>query len=133
MLFTGTGDAIVGFITRGRGVTVHRHDCRNILHLDDSQRARLINVEWGTQQAEIYSVDIRIDAIDRQGLLHDIINVMTNEKINILAVNTVSNKLDSSAQMDLTIEVTDIEQLSRVLSRLSQLNNILEVRRQMRS
>ncbi len=127
------GDAIVGFITRGRGVTVHRHDCRNILHLDDSQRARLINVDWGNQQTEIYSVDIRIDAIDRQGLLHDIINVMTNEKINILAVNTLSDKHDSSAQMDLTIEVTDIEQLSRVLTRLSQLNNILEVRRQMRS
>jgi len=127
------GDPIVGFITRGRGVTVHRHDCRNIFHLDDSKRSRLISVDWGNQQAELYSVDIRIDAIDRQGLLQDIINVLTNEKINILAVNTLSNKQDSSAQMDLTIEVIDIEQLSRVLSRLSQLNNILEVRRQMPS
>lgn len=128
------GDAIVGYITRGRGVTIHRQDCRNVLSMDDDKRTRLITVEWsGDAQLETYPVDVRIDAIDRQGLLKDILTVFSNEKVNITAVNTLSNKDDNTAQMNLSLEVTGTDQLSRVLTRLSQVHNILEIRRTTRS
>ncbi|MEJ2391156.1 MAG: GTP diphosphokinase [Gammaproteobacteria bacterium] len=123
------GDSIIGYITQGRGVTIHRRDCRNILKMTGSNRGRLINVEWGDQVHETYPVDISLETIDRQDLLRDILGVMSNEKININAVHTQSNKLDSTAHMELSIEVASVAQLSRVLNRLGQLNNVLEVRR----
>jgi GTP pyrophosphokinase len=123
------GDSIIGYITQGRGVTIHRSDCRNILKMDSSNRGRLINVEWGEQVHETYPVDIGLETIDRQDLLRDILNVLSNEKININAVHTQSNKLDNTAHMEMSIEVTSVAQLSRVLNRLGQLNNVQEVRR----
>jgi GTP pyrophosphokinase len=78
-----------------------------------------------------YPADIEIEAIDRQGLLIDIYSVLANEKINILATNTLSDKKSHSARIDLTLEVADIDQLSRVLSRINQLPNIVEVRRKL--
>jgi len=123
------GDAIIGYITQGRGVTIHRRDCSNILKMNGGSRGRLINVEWGEQVHETYPVDISLETIDRQDLLRDILNVLSNEKININAVHTQSNKLDSTAHMEMSIEVASVAQLSRVLNRLGQLNNVLEVRR----
>jgi len=123
------GDSIIGYITQGRGVTIHRSDCRNILKMDSSNRGRLINVEWGEQVHETYPVDIGLETIDRQDLLRDILNVLSNEKININAVHTQSNKLDNTAHMEMSIEVTSVAQLSRILNRLGQLNNVQEVRR----
>jgi GTP pyrophosphokinase len=123
------GDSIIGYITQGRGVTIHRRDCRNILKMNGSSRGRLINVEWGEQVHETYPVDISLETIDRQDLLRDILTVMSNEKININAVHTQSNKLDNTAHMEMSIEVASVAQLSRVLNRLGQLNNVLEVRR----
>jgi GTP pyrophosphokinase len=128
------GDSIIGYITRGRGVTIHRHDCRNILNMSEDKQGRLITVEWSSgAPLEAYPVDIRIEAIDRQGLLRDILTVLSNEKVNVTTVNTQSNKDDSTAVMNLTLEVNGVEQLSRVLTRLSQLNNIQEIRRITRS
>lgn len=123
------GDSIIGYITQGRGVTIHRRDCRNMLKMDSENRGRLINVEWGEQVHETYPVDIGLDTIDRQNLLRDILNVLSNEKININAVHTQSNKHDNTAHMEMSIEVTSVAQLSRVLNRLGQLNNVVEVRR----
>jgi len=124
------GDPIIGFITQGRGVTIHRSDCKNVLNLPESKRVRLIEVEWGgMQEASTYPVDVEIEAIDRQGLLIDVYSVLANEKINILATNTLSDKKTHTARIDLTLEITDIDQLSRVLSRINQLPNIVEVRR----
>lgn len=128
------GDPIIGYITRGRGVTIHRQDCRNVLYMGMDKRARLITVDWDeTAALETYPVDIRIEAIDRQGLLKDILTVLTNEKVNVTAVNTISNKDDSTAQMNFVLEVNGVDHLSRVLTRLSQLNNIQEIRRISRS
>lgn len=123
------GDPIVGYITQGAGVTIHRRDCNNILKMPDSRRARLINVEWGGEQHELYPVDIRLETIDRQNLLRDVLNVLSNEKINVNAVHTQSNKKNNTAHMELTIEVSGVSQLSKILNRLGQLNNIIEVSR----
>lgn len=124
------GDPIIGFITQGRGVTIHRSDCKNVLNLPESKRARLIEVEWGgLGESSTYPVDVEIEAIDRQGLLIDIYSVLSNEKINILATTTLSDKKTHTARIDLTLEIADIDQLSRVLSRINQLPNIVEVRR----
>jgi len=123
------GDSIIGYITQGRGVTIHRRDCRNILKMTGSNRGRLINVEWGEETHETYPVDIILETIDRQDLLRDILTVLSNEKININSVHTQSNKNDNTAHMELSIEVASVAQLSRILNRLGQLNNVLEVRR----
>ena len=123
------GDSIIGYITQGRGVTIHRSDCRNVLKMEGDNRGRLINVEWGEQVHETYPVDIGLETIDRQNLLRDILNLLSNEKININAVHTQSNKLDNTAHMEMSVEVTSVAQLSRILNRLGQLNNVIEVRR----
>jgi len=122
-------DVIVGYITRGRGVTIHRRDCANILRLKDEDRDRLIDVEWGDSPDRLFPVDIQIQAYDRPGLLRDVSAVLANDKINVLGMQTLTDKKDMIATMDLHAEVTDIDQLSRVLSRIGQLPNIIEVKR----
>ena len=122
-------DPIVGYITRGRGVTIHRQDCGNVLRLQGEDRDRLIEVEWGAAADETYQVDIAIEAYDRSGLLRDITSVLANDKINLNGVNTLTDKQDGIARMSLTIEITDISQLSRVLAKIGQLPNVVEARR----
>jgi len=126
------GDAIIGFITRGKGVTIHRRDCTNILKLPAEKRARLIEVEWSSANDGTYPVEIEVEAIDRSGLLRDITSILANEKISVDAVNTLSNKRDNTARMSLTLEIADVDQLSRILNRISQLPNVLEAHRQVR-
>jgi GTP pyrophosphokinase len=122
------GDPIVGFITRGKGVTVHRQDCANVLNLSRDEHGRLIEVGWG-DEAEAHPVEILVEAYDRQGLLRDITSVLANEKVNVLAANTRTDKLDQSVTMQLTVEVTDTAQLGVVLDKLSQVQNVAEVQR----
>ena len=123
------GDPIIGFITQGRGVTIHKKDCRNILKMDDVRRMRLIEVEWATQSETHYTVEISVYAIDRINLLRDIFSVFTNEKINVTASHTQSDKKKNTAKMHFTLEIKDLSQLSRVLNRLLQLQNVMDVRR----
>jgi len=122
------GDDIVGYITRGRGVSIHRQDCANILRVTD--RERLIEVDWGVEATETYPVNVRVEAYDRQGLLRDIASVVADEAINMSAANVVTRKQDHMATMMVTLEITDIDQLSRVLARIERLPNVLEARRQ---
>jgi GTP pyrophosphokinase len=122
------GDDIVGYITRGRGVTIHRRDCPNILRVED--RERLIEVDWGVEVMETYPVKIRVEAYDRQGLLRDIAAVVADEAINLSAANVMTRKKDRMATMMVTLEITDIDQLSRVLARIERLSNVVEARRQ---
>ncbi len=123
------GDPIVGFITVGHGVTIHRRDCRNILKMDEHKRDRLIEVEWTSKTAATYPVDVMIEAIDRSGLLRDVTSVLANESINVIAVNTISDKKHNKARMELTMEIENVSELSRVLTRIGQLANVYEVRR----
>ncbi|MBK9130762.1 MAG: GTP diphosphokinase [Gammaproteobacteria bacterium] len=123
------GDEIRGYITVGRGVTIHRGDCANLLRSGARHPERVIAVDWGGSANQTFPVDIQISAFDRHGLLNDITAVVANEKINVIAVNTLSNSRDHTASMRLTLEVPDIDTLSRVLTRINQLPNILQVRR----
>jgi len=122
-------DPIIGYITRGRGVTIHRQDCGNVLRLQGEDRDRLIEVEWGAASDEGYQVDIAIEAYDRSGLLRDITALLANEKINLVGVNTLTDKRDGIARMNLSLEIANINQLSRVLTKIGQLPNVVEARR----
>lgn len=122
------GDDVVGYITRGRGVTIHRRDCPNVLRTSDQER--LIEVDWGTEVIETHPVNIRVEAYDRQGLLRDIASVVADEAINLSAANVVTHKKDHMATMMVTLEIADIDQLSRVLARIERLPNVVEARRQ---
>ncbi|AXK53184.1 MULTISPECIES: GTP diphosphokinase [Pseudomonas] len=123
------GDAIVGYITQGRGVSIHRQDCASVLQLAGREPERIIQVSWGPVPVLTYPVDIIIRAYDRSGLLRDVSQVLLNERINVLAVNTRSNKEDNTALMSLTIEIPGLDALGRLLGRISQLPNIIETRR----
>ena len=125
-------EPIIGFITQGRGVSVHRQDCRNVLRLRSQQPQRFIEVNWGDdaeQTNQAYSVDVQIDAYDRAGLLRDITTVLANEKVNVLAANTHSDRQHSTARMELTLEVVSLQQLSKLLDKIAQLVNVIAVQR----
>lgn len=122
-------DSIIGFITRGRGVTIHRRDCPNVLRFNEEGRERLIEVDWDTKGDDTYPVDVEIDAFDRPGLLRDITAVVANEKININSVSVITRRQELKAKVFTTLEIANIDQLSRVLALIAQLPNIIEVRR----
>lgn len=118
------GDEIVGYITRGRGASIHRLDCPNILRLKD--RERIVKVSWG-EQKNTYPTTVEIKAYDRQGLMGDISTILNNESINLIDINLkISHNL---ATINLVLEVSDIGQLSRVLTRIENLPNVLEAHR----
>ena len=120
-------DEIIGFITRGRGVTIHRIDCPNVKNLVANDQERMIEVGWGNQAEAVYPVDIYIVARDRQGLLKDVSEVFMREKQNITGLNTVNVKGD--AHMRISIEIRSSEDLRRSLSQLRELKGVMSVRR----
>jgi GTP pyrophosphokinase len=123
-------DAIVGFITRGRGVAVHRSSCNNISRLRDDERERLIEVEWADQpDSAAYPVDIIITAADRKGLLRDVSSVLADEDANVIDTETHTDATNDRASMRFTVEVSDIGQLDQVCGKLRQLTDVIEVRR----
>jgi GTP pyrophosphokinase len=123
-------DDVVGYITRGRGVTVHRRDCTIIRKMDESDRSRLVRVVWsGGGAPATYPVDIQILAGDRKGLLRDISSVLTNDDVDVLGVKSQSNRRNDTATFRFTLEISDMEQLSRILDRIAQLPEVLEARR----
>lgn len=121
------GDGIIGYVTRSRGVTVHRRDCFNVLQEDE--RERLVEVEWG-RSGHHYPVSVRIEAWDRVGLMRDISTLVAEERVNMVAVRTQEHP-DSTVSVFLTLETTGIEQLSRVLTKLESIRAVLFVRRTM--
>ena len=123
------GDQVMGFITQGRGVTVHRADCHNLLAMQGEEPNRVIEVSWGEADRIFYPVDIFLRAWDRQGLLRDVIAVLANEKVNVTAVHTQSHQDDNTATMLLTLEIATLGNLGKVLAKMDQLKGVLEVRR----
>jgi len=118
------GDQIVGYITRGRGATIHRQDCPNILRRKDTER--LLQVDWGKVE-RTFPVHITVKAYDRQGLMGDISTLLQNEGVNIADVSVNYNR--TVADIKLVIEIRDLAQLSRVLTRIESLPNVLEAQR----
>ena len=117
-------DSIVGFVTRGRGVSVHRANCANVKRLDARRR---VPAEWGRAEGVTFPVEIEIEAIDRTGLLRDISDVLSRERINVTATNSSSSKL--AARMRFTLEVTDGAQLKRVLGLIREVRGVMQARR----
>lgn len=120
------GDPIIGYITRGTGITVHRRDCPNVKNISDSER--LIEVQWGGMR-EAYPVNIRVEAFDRPGLLRDIASIVADQSISMSAVQ-VETHGDNTATVQATLQITGIEQLRDILSKLEELRDVLEVRRE---
>jgi len=123
------GDPIGGYITVGRGVTVHSQDCPTFLNLQQLEPNRIIEVNWGGQPIAVYPVDIEIEAYDRSGLLRDITQVLSSSRSDVLAMNTTSNRDENTATMTVTLEISSIEQLARLLARIRNLPNIIDARR----
>jgi GTP pyrophosphokinase len=121
-------DAIVAYVTRDRGVTIHRKDCTSILRMPESRHERVLGAQWGGKKDLHFAVDIEVEAYDRQGLLRDISELFAREKINVTKVNTLSKH--NQANMQFSIEITDLEQLSRLLALLLQVPNVVSARRQ---
>ena len=127
------GDEIVGFVTRGRGVTIHRTDCINVINLSNDERGRLINAEWDTQFAKgdtntSYLAELRVTANDRVGLILEISRQLADDDISVKGFNVRTTK-DLLAIFNITIEIKTKEQLERVVKRLKSLKDIVEVER----
>jgi (p)ppGpp synthase/HD superfamily hydrolase len=120
------GEPIVGYVTRGRGVTVHRMDCPNIQGADDAER--LIDVTWGrVKDEQRYSVPVEIIAYDREGLMRDISTIIADEKVNMSTVQVATRQ--NIATFQLTMELADLQQLARVLTRIECIPSVVEARR----
>ena len=120
-------DHIAGFVTRGRGVSIHRTDCTNLAAMRLSDPERMIATEWGGRSDAVYPVDVRIVAQDRQGLLRDISEVFSREKINVVGVQTESRR--GMARMSFTAEVGDAQQLQKALAVMGKVSGVIEARR----
>jgi GTP pyrophosphokinase len=119
-------DDIIGFVTRGRGVSVHRANCVNAAQLAARQSERVIEVAWGSG-GQAYPVEVLVLAMDRQGLLRDVSEVFSREKLNVIGVNTVSQR--DQARMQFTVEVPDAASLRRTLAQLAEIKGVLVARR----
>ena len=125
------GDKIVGFVTRGRGVSIHRTDCVNIVNLQESERGRLIEAEWqepdGSQKGQ-YVVEIRIFATNRTGLLVDISRIFTERKIDMSSVNSRTNK-QGLATIVLEFQVSGKEELAYIVEKIRQVDSVIDIER----
>ena len=121
-------DPIVGFVTRGKGVSIHRQDCKNFLEMEKKAPERVIQTNWGTPGPDtVYPVDIYVLAGDRQGLLRDISDVFMREKINVIGVRTQSNK--GQARMSFTVEIASTESLGKAMQLISEVGGVMQVKR----
>ncbi|NMF87567.1 RelA/SpoT family protein [Aromatoleum petrolei] len=124
-------DAIEGFVTRGRGVSIHRIDCPDFLRLMRDHPERVIKADWGEQafnsRESVFPVDVVVQAADRQGLLRDISEVLSREKLNVIAVNTITKK--GTAFMRFTMEVHSVAQVQRAMALIREVRDVIDVQR----
>ncbi len=123
------GDAIVGYITRGKGVSIHRADCASFARLRARDAARAIDVEWGSQRDQAYEVDVLVKGYDRKWLHKDVTNVIAAANVHLIAANARVDSASGLATMNFALRVADYEQLSMLLGRLSGVANVIEARR----
>lgn len=120
-------DPVCGFVTRGKGVSIHRADCSNFANLAALHPERVIETDWGGSTGGIFATDVVVDAHDRQGLLRDISDVFAREKLNVIAVNTQSKA--GKAHMGFTVEVCNLQQLQRTLTLIHEVDGVVGARR----
>jgi GTP pyrophosphokinase len=122
-------DAIVGFITRGKGVSIHRADCKNILNLREDERERLIDVEWGSDTTGEYRVEIQVEAFDRVGLIRDVSTAVANYRVDVVAMQTLTNEDEQIATMKIALQISAMADLVPLMDKLRQLRNVHSVER----
>ncbi len=122
-------EPIVGYITVGRGVSIHAQSCANLGRLSHKSPARVLAVAWGKLASQEFPVEIEVQAFDRRGLVRDVSAALADDKISILGMNTVTDKRDNVAHMQIKISITGLAQLSQVLGRIAQLANVISARR----
>ncbi|MFT5816084.1 MAG: GTP pyrophosphokinase [Psychroserpens sp.] len=123
------GDEISGFITQGRGISVHRVDCEQLANALNQQPEREVEVQWGIDSKKSYQVSINIIAGDRQGLLRDISTIIANERVSIIGIESNTDNAKQSMSMTIKVEVANSEALMRLLTKLNQLDDVTEAKR----
>ena len=123
------GDNVLGFVTRGTGITIHREECPNILYQKHEALERVVEVNWGQNEERVYPMTVLISAFDRKGLLRDVSTVFADEKVNVLEMKTRTDAKNQSVLMESLFEVTSFEAMSRLLAKLDHLPNVLSVKR----
>jgi GTP pyrophosphokinase len=123
------GDEIIGFITQGRGISVHRLDCEQLANALQQQPEREVEVQWGEENTQHYQVTVQTIAVDRQGLVRDISTIIANERVSIVGMESRTDHVKQTVAMSLTIEIANNEMLSRLISKLLQLDDVIEARR----
>ncbi len=123
------GDDIVGFITHGRGISIHQAGCEQLADLQYHHAERIVRAVWGVCHSGAYSLKVRVTANDRSGLLRDITTILVNEKVHLIAVSSHSNSKNQLATVDMNIEVHHLQILERVLAKFNQLSDVIDARR----
>ena len=122
-------EPIVGYITQGRGVSIHRQDCGNFLGLNRRHPERVLQIGWGRSDSASYPVDLSIFAFDRSGLIRDITAVLADDNANVIDLKSHTDKSSQQVMMDLSVEVADLPTLSTIIARIEQISNVVSVRR----
>ena len=122
-------EPIVGYITQGRGVSIHRQDCGNFLGLNRRHPERVLEIGWGRSDSAAYPVDLSIFAFDRSGLIRDITAVLADDNANVIDLKSHTDKSSQQVMMDLSVEVADLPTLSTIIARVEQIPNVVSVRR----
>ncbi|MDG1751207.1 MAG: GTP diphosphokinase [Thalassotalea sp.] len=123
------GDEIMGFITQGRGISVHQADCEQLANSLQQQPEREVEVQWGEDTSKHYQVTVKLVGVDRQGLVRDISTIIANERVSIMGMESRSDHVKQTVIMSLTIEIANNEMLTRLISKLLQLDDIIEAKR----
>jgi GTP diphosphokinase / guanosine-3',5'-bis(diphosphate) 3'-diphosphatase len=122
------GDEIIGFVTHGHGVSVHRVDCVNLVHLTETQRERMVDVHWAPTEGSVFLVAIQVEALDRTRLLSDVTRVLSDQHVNILSA-TVTTSRDRVAFSRFTFEMGDPKHLGHVLRAVRAIDGVYDVYR----
>ena len=123
------GEAIIGYITLTRGISIHKQTCNNISHASAEQLERLVDVTWGERPKDRYRTEIVVEAYDRTGLLHDITSLLSQEQISLLGLMTKTDEKTNIAKMQLSLEVFDLVSLSKIIDKFTLIKNVTQVHR----
>jgi GTP pyrophosphokinase len=123
------GDNILGYITQGRGISIHRIDCEQLNHLLDAQPEREVEVQWGENNKQAYQVKFQVHAMDRQGLVRDVSTIIANDRISIYGLESRSDAKNQTVTMQVTIEISNNEALNKLMNKISLIDDVIEVSR----